>query len=145
MRFNITAIELEKPAHNIPKFSEQLFEDCAFLKLIKDFVPNREIFIDIVIGINYANLMNASGYLHHPLEPDDNPTGVDTPLGWHIYGLKNQNTLNADELSYAHHVYVEQNAEYFQSLYESDVCRVKLTESVLVLIKKFLNHTFLNT
>ena len=25
-RFNITAIELKKPAHNIPKFKEQLFE-----------------------------------------------------------------------------------------------------------------------
>ena len=80
-RFNITAIELEKPAHNIPKFNEQLFEDCAYLKSIKDFVPNREISIDIVIGFNYANLMKASGYLQHPLNPDDNPTDVDTPLG----------------------------------------------------------------
>ena len=34
-RFNITAIELEKPAHNIPKFNEQLFKDCAYSKSIR--------------------------------------------------------------------------------------------------------------
>ena len=142
-RFNITAIELEKPAHNIPEFNEQLFEDCAYLKSIEDFVPNRETSIDIVIGFNYANLIKASGYLQHPLNPDDNPTGVDTPLGWYIYGPKNQNTLNADELSYVHHVYVEQNAEYFQSLYESDVCGVKPTRICACSDKEVLESHFL--
>ena len=140
---NITTIELEKPAHNIPKFSEQLFEDCAYLKSIKDFVPNREISIDIVIGFNYANLMKASDYLQHPLNPDDNPTGVDTPLGWYIYDPKNQNTLNADELSYVHHVYVEQNAENFQSLHESNVCGVKPTRICACSDKEVLESHFL--
>ena len=87
--------------------------------------------------------MKVSGYLHHPLNPDDNPTGVDTPLGWYIYGPKNQNTLNADELSYVHHVYVEQNAENFQSLYESNVCEVKPTRICACSDKEVLESHFL--
>ena len=106
-------------------------------------MPNREISIDIVIGFNYANLIKASGYLQHPLNPDDNPTGVDTPLGWYIYGPKTQNTLNAHELSYVHHVYVEQNATYFQSLYESDVCGVKPTRICSCSDKEILESYFL--
>ena len=112
-RFNITAIELEKPAHNIPKFSKQLFEEYAYLKSIESFVPKRETSVDIVIGFDYANLFKASSYLHHPLDPENNPTGVDTPLGWYIYGPKNQNALNTDELSCVHRVNVEQNARVF--------------------------------
>ena len=87
-RFNITAIELKKPAHNIPKFSEQLFEECAYLKSIESFVPKWETSTDIVIGFNYANLFKASSCLHHPLDLENNSTGVDTPLGWYIYGPK---------------------------------------------------------
>ena len=87
--------------------------------------------------------MKASGYLQHPLNPDDNLTGVDTPLGWYIYGPKTQNTLNAHELSYVHHVYVEQNATYFQSLYESDVCGVKPTRICSCSDKEVLESYFL--
>ena len=56
---------------------------------------------------------------------------------------KNQNTLNAYELSYVHHVYVEQNAEYFQSLYESDVCGVKPTRICACSYKEVLESHFL--
>ena len=115
-RFNITAIELEKPAHNIPKFSEQLFEECFYLKSIERFAPKRETSVDTVIGFDYANLFKASSYLHHSLDPENNPTGVDTPLRWCIYGPNNENTLDTDDLSCVHRVYVEQNVEYFQSL-----------------------------
>ena len=66
-RFNITAIELEKPAHNIPKFSKQLFEEYAYLKSIERFVPKRETSVDIVIGFDNANLFKVSSYLHHLL------------------------------------------------------------------------------
>ena len=41
-RFNITAIELEKPPHNVLKFGEQLFEECTYLKPTESFVPNPE-------------------------------------------------------------------------------------------------------
>ena len=142
-RFNITAIELEKPAHNIPKFSEQLFEEYAYLKSIESFVPKRETSVVIVIGFDYANLFKASSYLHQPLDPENNPTGVDTPLGWYIYGPKNQNALDTDELSCVHRVYVEQNAEYFQSLYESDVCGVKPTRICACTDKEVVESQFL--
>ena len=110
-------------------------------------MPKGETSVYIVIGFNYANLFKASSYLHHPRNPENNPTGVDTPLGWYIYGPKNKNTLDTDELSYVHRVYIEQNAEYFQSLYKSDVCGVKPRRICACTDKevKLLSHKFLNT
>ena len=106
-------------------------------------MPKRETSVDILIGFDYANLFKASSYLHHSLDPENNPTGVDTPLGWYIYGPKNQNALNTDELSCVHRVYVEQNAEYFRSLYESDVCGGKPTRICACTDKEVVESQFL--
>ena len=78
-RFNITAVELEKPAHDIPILDNQIFKQHSYLKPIENNLPDKNTAIDILIGYD---LMKTTGYLQHPYDPDSYPTGVETPLGW---------------------------------------------------------------
>ena len=125
-RYKITAVELEKPAHDIPKLDDQIFKQHSYLKPIQSNIPVDDTQIDILIGFDYANLMKATGYVQHPYEPDNFPTGVETPLGWYIFGPKS-NMSPSDKIRMVHRVYVEDSSRNFQSMYESDVCGVKPT------------------
>ena len=87
LRFNITAIELEKPVHDVHNLDNAIFKQHSYLKPIEANLPNKNSAIDILIGLYYANLMKVTGYIQHPHDPEHNPTGVKTPLGWYVLDL----------------------------------------------------------
>ena len=70
-RYNINALELEKPAHPSHCLKNELFEDLSYLKAIKKYLPKENSEVDILIGYDYANLMAPMSYLKHPTEPDN--------------------------------------------------------------------------
>ena len=83
---NVTAIELEKPAHDVPKLDNAIFKQHSYLKPTEANLPDENSAIDILIGFDYANLMKATGYIQHPQNPEYNPAGVETQLGWYVFG-----------------------------------------------------------
>ena len=71
------------------------------MKPIEATLPDKNFAIDILIGFDYANLMKATGYIQHPHDPEHNPTGVETPLGWYVFG-PTSNTAQVDGQKYTH-------------------------------------------
>ena len=92
-RYNINALELEKPAHPSPCLKNELFEDHSYLKAIKKYLPKENSEVDILIGYDDANLMAPMSYLKHPTEPNNYPTAAETSLGWYVFGPNQSESL----------------------------------------------------
>ena len=92
-RFNINTFELSKPAHKTPCLEEEFFEKHSYLEPNKNFVPLKSKDVDILLGYDYANLVQPHAYLKHPDFSAELPLAAETLLGWYVFGA-NTNTQN---------------------------------------------------
>ena len=61
-QFNINAIKLKKPAHDMPCLGGRFFKRHAYLEPIKKWAPNESLPVDLLLDFNYANLMATDFY-----------------------------------------------------------------------------------
>ena len=127
-RYNINALELEKPAHPSHCLKNELFEDLSYLKAIKKYLPKENSEVDILIGYDYANLMAPMSYLKHPTEPDNYPTAAETSLGWYVFGPNQSESLPEGFVQSQHVHLVENDLLCVKSWYEANLSGVKPTE-----------------
>ena len=83
--------------------------------------------VDILLGYDYANLMQPYAYLKHPDFFAELPQAAETLLGWYLFGA-NTNTQNGvidDHLSVQ---FVRTESENIRQWYEADVCGIKQTQ-----------------
>ena len=92
-RFNINTFELSKPAHKTPCLEEEFFEKHSYLEPNKNFVPLKSKDVDILLGYDYANLVQPHAYLKHPDFSAELPLAAETLLGWYVFEA-NTNTQN---------------------------------------------------
>ena len=85
-RYDINALELEKPALPSPCLKNVLFEDYFYLKAIKKYLPKKNSEADTLIEHDFANLMASMTYLKHPTEPRIYSIAAETFLGWCVFG-----------------------------------------------------------
>ena len=86
-RFNISAIELERPAHKIPCLGDQIFKQYPYLESVQSCLPQESTEVDILIGYDYASLTTRVSYLQHTVNSEDYPQAAETLLGWYILYL----------------------------------------------------------
>ena len=127
-RYNINALELEKPAHPSPCLKNELFEDYSYLKAIKKYLPEESSEVDILIGNDYANLMAPMSYLKHPSEPHNYPTAAETSLEWYVFGPNQSESLPEGFMQSQHVCLVENDLLCVKSWYEANLSGVKPTE-----------------
>ena len=127
-RYNINALELEKPAHPSHCLKNELFEDLSYLKAIKKYLPKENSAVDILIGYDYANLMAPMSYLRHPTEPNNYPTAAETSLGWYVFGPNQSESLPEGFVQSQHVRLVENDLLCVKSWYEANLSGVKPTE-----------------
>ena len=60
--------------------------------------------------------MKPCRFLEHRDEPDNYPTGVETPLRWYIFGPKSNHKNQMHEIRHVHRVYVEDTVQQFLTL-----------------------------
>ena len=125
MRFNISAFELDNPAHQIPGIGNDFFQKHTHLKSIEQCVPKEPSDVDILIGFDNANLMTPTKYLKHQSESDEFPTAVETKLGWYIYGPCCENSVY--NTSSVHYVRLHDEPPDIRAWYEADIAGVKPT------------------
>ena len=140
---NISAVELEKPAYQIPSVENDFFEKYPYLKTVQKWLPKESTDVDLLIGYDYADLMAPTGYLHHPTDPEKYPTAVETRLGWYMYGPSNSSIATCDEVVNVHRVKFQENVQNLQSLVDSDLCGVKPTRLCACSDKEIVQSQFL--
>ena len=122
-RFNISAIELNKPAHDIPGLGESFFEEHSYLESLKNWIPRESMAVDILFGFDQANLIAPSSYLSHPDMSDTQPRAAETKLGWYIFGPSATAVDQAGIRTNVHLIRTE--VPDIRSWYEADICGVK--------------------
>ena len=125
-RFNISAIELERPAHKIPCLGDQIFKEYPYLESVQSCLPQESTEVDILIGYDYASLTTPVSYLQHTDNSEDYPQAAETLLGWYILGPAG-NTTNHHHANVLRLRLQEDDPVDTRSLYEADVCGVKPT------------------
>ena len=126
-RFNITAIELEKPAHKIPKLGDAILEN-DYLRLLKPLIPNDSVEVDILLGYDYASLMTPISYLTHATQINDYPIAAQTAMGWYILGPTRANDAPYNEAVKVKHIRIQEDLLNIHNWYEADICGVKPTQ-----------------
>ena len=134
-RYNINALELEKPAHLSPCLKNELFEDYSYLKAIKKYLPKENSEVDILIGYDYANLMAPMSYLKHPTEPHNYLTAAETSLGWYVFGPNQSESLPEGFVQSQHVRLAVNDLLCVKSWYEANLSGSSQLKYVLVLIK----------
>ena len=133
---------MSKPAHKTPCLEEEFFEKHSYLEPIKNFVPLKSKDVDILLGYDYANLMQPHAYLKHPDFSAELPQAAETLLGWYVFGA-NTNTQNGvidDHLSVQ---FVRTESENIRQWYEADVCGVKPTQICACSEKQIIESQFI--
>ena len=125
-RFNISAIELERPAHKIPCLGDQIFKEYPYLESVQSYLPQESTEVDILIGYDYASLTTPVSYLQHTDSSEDYPQAAETLLGWYILGPAG-NTTNHHHANVLRLRIPKDDPVDTRSLYEADVCGVKPT------------------
>ena len=141
-RFNINAFELSKPAHKTPCLEEEFFEKHSYLEPIKNFVPLKSKDVDILLGYDYANLMQPHAYLKHPDFSAELPQAAETLLGWYVFGA-NTNTQNGVIDNHLSVQFVRTESENIRQWYETDVCGVKPTQICACSEKQIIESQFI--
>ena len=124
-RFNISAVELSQPAHQLPGVNSEIFEKYSFLKPIRKFIPEQPNDVDILIGFDYASITTPLNYLQHIYEPTRNPTAAETQLGWYLFGPKSWYNVYLNEITNIQFIQTRDDLNQMHSLYESELSRVK--------------------
>ena len=124
-RFNISAVELSQPAHQLPGVNSEIFENYSFLEPIRKFIPEQPNDVDILIGFDYASLTTPLNYLQHIYEPTRNPTAAETQLGWYLFGPKNWSNVYLNEITNIQFIQTRDDLKQMYSLYESELSGVK--------------------
>ena len=91
--FNINAFELSKLAHKTLCLKEESFEKHSYFETIKNVVPLKSKDVEVLLGYDYAHLMQPIAYLKHLDFSAELPQAAETLLGWYIFGA-NTNTQN---------------------------------------------------
>ena len=123
-RYHVKAIELQKPAHEVPCISNRFLEEHPYLKPIESFLPRNSTTVDLLLGFDCAALMAPTSYLQHPHSVDMFPQAAETPLGWYVFGPFQQTMELNDRICVQH---VQTESLDIRKWYEADICGVKPT------------------
>ncbi|XP_077971771.1 uncharacterized protein LOC120339891 [Styela clava] len=84
--FDIRVTAVRKPCHDVTPIPPSIFKQFKYLRGIQDKIPVGQKTVDVLVGRDYAPLIQTMHSLRSPIDPDNHPSAAFTSIGCYLYG-----------------------------------------------------------